>query len=97
MRVKLGQAWRDRQRVIHPSGTVLDLDEATAAELIGMRWATSDASHRTRAGEPPGGDAPPSATMGEAHAAPPGGVTGDRRRPAGAGGRHGRRDMRAEE
>jgi hypothetical protein len=40
MRVELGQAWRDyRTRQLYPTGTVLDLDEATAIELIRMRWA----------------------------------------------------------
>lgn len=87
MRVELGQAWRDyRTRALHPTGSVVEVDEATGKELIRMRWAKA-------APEPPAHDGPPGGGASRDHS--PGEVElplgGDQR------GRHKRRDMRAVE
>lgn len=87
MRVELGQAWRDtRTRRLYPTGSVVDLDEATAAELIRMRWAKAGPEPLPHEG-PPGGAAPPGSSPGEGEL-PSGGAPR---------GRHRRRDMRAED
>lgn len=97
MRLILGQAWRDGGGTLHAAGTTLDVDAATADELLVLRVAYAA----------PAEDGGACATSPQPHPparAVPSNEPGDgTRAPSGDGlpkglpspGRHQRRDMRA--